>query len=609
MNKTHYCPLFCRIIIICVMMGFTCSMQAGPINNAYRNRLKKQLLHAAPDTNKVWILLNLSNSFIKQNAYQSNSYAREAMALSDSLHYKYGRAISLAIMGTNYDLLTDYDQALFCYLQALRIAEELNHVETQAMTLNMIGSIYMWHKKYDVARKYYIESLKLNMRLNLKRTYAISYNNLGIIAFKQAKMKEAIMYYKQAVDSSAAYKDTNTLTAALSNLGGIYTELKDYKTSKYYYLRVAELNNSKLDKVNSDNGLGFIYMQEGDLKRAKKSLLSSKELAENTGNITSLIEIYTNISLLYEKEKDFKQSLLYYRKFHLLSDSIFNEKNAKQINEIQTSYQLEKKNKEIQLLNQTKQINEARTEKEHILRNFTFALLGLIFIISIVVGRNIVLKDRMKNKMLSEKNTLIEKDNAQLLHENTEAKYEVLKSKTNPHFLFNNLTVLSSLIIKDQRSAIQYVEHFSELYRTILKAGEQKLVSLHEEMELVNHYLYVQQVWYKDALKVDVDISDYYYDYLVPSFAIQMLVENAIKHNSISNDDPLTISIEATQQEIIVTNNLQKKSSIIISTFTGQKNITERYKLVSEMVPVFIENGSEYIARLPLLTANKEVTV
>jgi two-component system LytT family sensor kinase len=229
--------------------------------------------------------------------------------------------------------------------------------------------------------------------------------------------------------------------------------------------------------------------------------------------------------------------------------------------------------------------------------------------VSVVIGRNIVLKQRVKNKILSEKNSLMEKDNVKLLHENVEAKYEVLKSKTDPHFLFNNLTVLSSLIIKDQYIAIEYVEHFSELYRMILKTGEQKLVRLEEEMKLVEHYLYVQKVWYKELLQIRIDINEQYADHLIPSFAIQMLVENVLKHNLIADDAPLWISIQVMDGDIVVKNNLQKKRTSIVSTFVGQKNITERYKLVSESVPAFIETETEYIARVPLLMLKGETVI
>lgn len=607
MNKPAGSPHPMRIIILLMIMFSAFSARATLSEEQVIDSLRQALTHTKADTNRVRTLFFLSEKLVKENTYESVKYAKEALALSDSLGYKVGKAIALGILGNNYDQLTDYKQALFYYLQSLRMFEELGNVRSQGVILNYIGIVYMWLEKYDVARKYYLEALRMNSNAKNKKSFRITYNNLGIIAARQLKYKEGRYYYEKAISSSRQYNDTAILASALSNLGELYADFKEYKQAELCYKEAMALNSNMLNAINSESGLGYIYLQTGDLKSARAYLMNSKRMAEETGNITSLLDIYKYIGSMYEKEKDFKHSLEYFRKFHELKDSIYNEKNAKQINEIQTSYQLEKKNKEIQLLNQSRQIAEASAEKEYLLRNFSIAVLGFLIVISIVVGRNIVLKQRVKNNMLSEQNSLIEKDNAKLLHENTEAKYELLKSKTNPHFLFNNLTVLSSLIIKDQRSAIEYVEHFSELYRMILKTGEQKLVTLEEEMRLVSHYLYVQQVWYKEALHVSIDIDEHLYEYRLPSFALQMLVENAVKHNIVSTESPLHISVKGANEEVVVKNNLQKKQTNVVSTFTGQKNIAERYKLVTHKAPLFIETGTDYIARVPLLLVMKEI--
>jgi tetratricopeptide (TPR) repeat protein len=598
-----------RIVIMLVIVLAAFSARATLSEEQVIDSLRNALTRTKSDTNRIKTLYFLSEKLVKHNTYESMKYAREALALSDSLEYKVGKAVALGLLGNNSEQLTDYKQAIFYYLQALRLFEELGNVRSQGAVLNYIGIIYMWLEKYDVARKYYLESLRMNARGNYKKALRIALNNLGIIAFKQKKYKEAEDYYLKAANASRIYNDTSILAAALINLGELYAELENYKKAESYYRQTKELNSNTRDQINAENGLGYIYMESGDLQKAHVSLMNSKELAVQTGNINSLLDIYKNIGQMYERKKDFKHSLEYYRRFHELKDSIYNEKNAKQINEIQTSYQLEKKDKEIQLLNQSRQIAETSAEKEHLLRNFSIALLGLIVIIGIVIARNMVLRQRVKNRMLSEKNTLIEKDNVKLQHENIEARYETLKSKTNPHFLFNNLTVLSSLIIKDQRSAIEYVEHFSELYRMILKTGEQKLVTLGEEMKLVEHYLYVQQVWYKEALQVSIDIDDHYNELLLPSFALQMLVENAVKHNVIMKDAPLFVSIKAGDDGVVVKNTLQKKLTDVTSTNIGQKNIIERYKLVTDQIPLFIETGEEYIARVPLIMLNKEPVI
>ncbi len=567
------------------------------------------LMSMPHDTNLVKKLIGVAEPLVRQDAYASMEYVKVAMALSDSLHYKHGKAISLGVSGVNYDIMSNYKEALFCYLQALRLAEELQNVKLQAVVLSSLGSVYMWLEKYDLSYKYHIEAMVLYKKINNEFAYASVFNNLGIIAYRQGKIKEAIMYYNKSIDGARLHGDSNTLSASLLNMGELYAMQKDYRRSEDYYNQGLALQRSKRDIINCISGLGYVYLKEGDLKKAEKALQESRVLSENAGNFTSLIDIYDYLVLLYEKKGDLKKSLEYHRKYHNLSKSIYNQQNAKQINEMQTAYQIEKKNKEIQLLNQSKQIAEATAEKGYLVRNFGIAALVFIVMISIAIGRNIVLKQRVKNKELSEKNTVIEMDNAKLLHENSEAKYELLKSKTNPHFLFNNLTVLSSLIIKNQDAAVDFVGHFSNLYRLILKSEDQKLVTIEEEMKLVNHYLYMQQVWYKDALKVTIDIEERFLLCRVPSFTIQMLVENVIKHNIISDDSPVELLIRASDEEVLVQNTLRRKHTNVISTFVGHKNITERYKSVTGKTPEFRETGGLYISSVPLLLSETEMLV
>ncbi|HBH47688.1 MAG TPA: hypothetical protein DDX98_03570, partial [Bacteroidales bacterium] len=160
--------------------------------------------------------------------------------------------------------------------------------------------------------------------------------------------------------------------------------------------------------------------------------------------------------------------------------------------------------------------------------------------------------------------------------DNIEAKYETLKSQINPHFLFNSLNGLVTLVDENTK-AVDYIQNLSEFLRYILKSRDTELVLVRSEVEMMKKYIIIQQLRFGKNLQVDLDIPENYYHYSLPPLVLQMLVENCIKHNIVASDNPLQIAIKASKKEIIVRNNLQKKFENN-STGHGLKNIIERYR-------------------------------
>jgi tetratricopeptide (TPR) repeat protein len=571
--------------------------------------LKQKLLTSLPDTSRIQVLNSLADKTQSIDAFIALDYAKEALQLSEKNNYRMGKGISLGIMGSIHERLFNYRESLFCYLQALRIFEEINNVWLQSVTLNYIGSIYMWIDKYDEAQKYYIQSMKLSIQAGRKGHSAIFYNNLGIIAYKTGRMNEAIAYYNKSIEAAKILDKKDLIGHSALNLGELYCDLKQPKLAETYLKQGLANSYNIRDSITAFSGLGKLYADNRQYKLAEAYFLKTELLGNRTGIETVLKDTYKSMADMYLERGNYQKAYIYKELYHTLQDSVLNNTVTRKMNDLQARYDVEKKDKEIQLLSQGRQIIEAQVHNQQLLRDFIIVFFVLIIVIGIIVTRNMILKQSVKNKVLNEKNILIENDNTKLLRENTEAKYEVLKSKTNPHFLFNSFTNLSSLIIKNQRSAIEYIEHFSELYRMILKSGDTKLVPLKEEMQLVNHYIYIQQMWHKEDLQIDIeDFNDK--QYLVPSFAIQMLVENAVKHNVVSREQPLCISIYTEDETIVVKNNLQKKMTRDLpSTAIGQKNIIERYRLISDRQPEFIESATTYIAKLPLLPVYSEITI
>lgn len=191
---------------------------------------------------------------------------------------------------------------------------------------------------------------------------------------------------------------------------------------------------------------------------------------------------------------------------------------------------------------------------------------------------------------------------AELRHERVLFEYEYLKSQVNPHFLFNSLNTLTSLIDSNPKAAIKYTDHLSDLYRYMLAHPESNLVYLSEELEILNNYLHIQKSRFGDALIIHKDISD---EILTKKkivyLALQLVVENAIKHNIVSAAQPLTISLVANKNELIISNPINIKVSKDNSSGIGLENIRKRYELATNRPVSYGETDGLFIVKLPLL--------
>lgn len=183
--------------------------------------------------------------------------------------------------------------------------------------------------------------------------------------------------------------------------------------------------------------------------------------------------------------------------------------------------------------------------------------------------------------------------------ESIRAKYEALKSQVSPHFLFNSLNALTNLVYEDQDKAVKFIKQLSEVYRYVLDTRDMEVVSLDEEKRFLKSYIFLQQIRFGDKLILEVDLDNV--RSLVAPLVLQMLVENAIKHNVISEEDPLRIKIFEQDGFIIVENDLQKKTALLAdSPGLGLNNIALRYEFLTDKKVKVIQNG-KFVVKLPII--------
>lgn len=181
-------------------------------------------------------------------------------------------------------------------------------------------------------------------------------------------------------------------------------------------------------------------------------------------------------------------------------------------------------------------------------------------------------------------------------------EFDTLKSQVNPHFLFNCFNTLSSLISEDRKQAEIFLNELSKVYRYLLRNNENGLSTLKSEIQFINSYYKLLQTRHGEALSMNIEINKKYEDYLLPSLSLQLLVENAVKHNQLSKTHPLLIDVFTTAgKKLIVNNNLQTRKVKGPSNRIGLENIRSKYLLLEQKGFQVLEDGKTFSVVLPLI--------
>jgi two-component system, LytTR family, sensor kinase len=191
--------------------------------------------------------------------------------------------------------------------------------------------------------------------------------------------------------------------------------------------------------------------------------------------------------------------------------------------------------------------------------------------------------------------------NESLLKKNAEARYEALKNQVNPHFLFNSFNTINSLIASDQSKAIDYVNNMSDVFRYVLETSQKDRATVEGEVKFIDVYMQMLKGRYGGKLHFSIDINPQYSAYLLPPMAVQVLVENAVKHNVISQNKHLEIHVYTESDNLVVSNNLQEKKVKEPSTGLGLYNLSQRCNYLSRKELEIRRTDNNFIVTIPLI--------
>lgn len=426
-------------------------------DNHYIDSLESKLKTAAEDTNRVILLNLLSFQYTYTDLEKATVYANSALHLADSINFKIGKAHSWNNIGTVYLVKENYGEAMDYYEKALEIYSESGNEAGAANCYNNIGVLYDYLGNFEMALEQHLHALKIREKLNNKKGIAMSYdnigiiynylgnfekaleyeqkaakiiqetgdfkqlaqilNNMGILFFKLKEFNKALQYSMQSYKIEEGFGDKKGMGMSLNNIGEIYDEQKKFTEALKYYRQSLDLKKEMDDKHGMAGTLNNISGIYRNLKNYDVSIATSLEgigYASEIKSIELLKDLYNSIAVSYESMNDYKNAYRFFLLFSELKDSLFNEKNQKQIAEMQSKYESEKKDNEIKLLNKDKEkqavISEAESRKQKIIIWSVFGGLLLVTLFASIIFSGYKQKKKA-NFLLAEKNEIIENKN------------------------------------------------------------------------------------------------------------------------------------------------------------------------------------------------------
>lgn len=222
---------------------------------------------------------------------------------------------------------------------------------------------------------------------------------------------------------------------------------------------------------------------------------------------------------------------------------------------------------------------------------------------------SLVLERAVEAWQLTQENQLLQSEKAELLliaekqeKQQIISRFETLKNQVNPHFLFNSLNTLSNLIHEDRQLAEDFLTKLTRVYRYVLELKDDITVPLDRELTFAKHYIFLQQIRFDNALQVYWEVPEEKRMLHLPPMTLQLLVENAVKHNVVSKTQPLRVELLIEENHFVVKNNYQPRNEAINSTKVGLANLISRYELLGSAKPEFTQDGKHFLAKVPLIS-------
>lgn len=562
MKKILLFILMCTVKSVCSETS-----ESDSLLNLFKNSSGKE---------KVNLSNQLSKSFSSDDPQKSIFYGLMADSLAGILGMKEERIEALALIGTAYSDLGNNMKAIDYHIQALDIAKEINdrkllafihnnlgvdyqitgdfgnsieHFLTSltikeeklpngettasqksiAMTMSNIGVIYDEMGNYDKALEFYIKSLQIRNLLNDTKGIGACLQNIGIVYEEKSEYHKALDYYNRALNLKRELGNMDEIAITLLNIGIVYLDLNDFKQALEYHFQSLDIFEKKenfYSIANVSNSIADIYLEKDDPDNAYPYILKGLNTATKIDAKKLMADSYRFMAKYQMLKGNYKKASEAQQELLVLKDSLFRIDMNEKVAEMQTRYETEKKQKEIELLKKDTAIKQLEIVKQKDQKIIFSVIAGFIFI----TGVFIFSRYRMRQNHLRIK----------LEKKNLETEQKLLRTQMNPHFIFNSLNSVQGYISANNSFlAMSYLAKFAKLMRYILENSRKNMILLEDEINALTMNMELERIRFKENFDFSVKVNDKLdpSSILIPPMLIQPFIENAIKHGLRNKED------------------------------------------------------------------------
>ena len=504
-------------------------------------------------------------------------------------------------MGDVYRLQANYTKAIDCINQSLTLAEKTGDEKKTADAHVSIATIYFTMSDGNQkALEYLDKALQLYQKLNNEEGLSIVYANQAAIYLSEDDLENALTYLDKSLVVQQKIGNTFGIASCLYNRAMAYSDLGRYDEALADFIEVMSIFKKIGDQegvADAYFGLGSIYLAQGKNSKAVEMCEQALKIGSTLGTLNlRQLDACDCLYKAHKNEGNFSKSLAYLEKYSEYKDSLDQSETAEKLKQMEFARQatadslaLQQQNFAMELEHQ-KELN--RKDRTAVL--LLAAVLGILIVALSVWVRMLYFKRRSQELQLQSDAM----SRQQLINE-----IALLKTQVNPHFLFNSLSILSSLVHVNPALSEKFIDQLSRSYRYILEQKEQSLVSLRTELTFIKSYSFLLKIRFENKFDLQLKLPEEVLDqFKIAPLTLQLLVENAVKHNRMSLKEPLIVSVSIEdEQNLIISNRLQPRSTAVASTGLGLQNIIDRYALLTDRPVWAAEMDESFVVKIPLL--------
>lgn len=531
--------------IICLLSLITSFTAAFPRESVTIDSIKLKLNISTDEEERISLFNDLAWEYSLSNFDSAEKYTTRAILLADKMGDLYWQAVSYEMKAILYEISGQYEKAINLYMKVISLHEKLggNGLEK---TFNNVAILFKSQNNYQKALEYLEKAYRIELQNNNKKGVISSLINMSNFLNQLGQIDSSFSLSKKALAMAHQIDDDVSVVHASINMAERYQDINSDSTL-FYISNVID----RARKFEMYYPLALILQMTADIYIEKKKFKSALEflreaelLATNMNMKEVLRGNYQSQAKAFEGLKSYDKAYSTLWKYISINDSLINDHTIAVLNDLEKKYETAKKDQNIAQLNELNARIELKSERQASITRLL--IFGGVFFIILSLLLLFSMRQRLKNqKLMAQKNEEVKTTNFK--RKLTELELKALRSQMNPHFIFNCMNSINTMILNGESDAAsRYLNKFSKLIRKTLENSESTTISLEDELSMLETYIQLEAVRFQGRISYDISVDSKLdpSSIRLPSMVLQPFIENAIWHGLLHKEGPGELKVE-----------------------------------------------------------------